>query len=66
MLVAIFFSIVVFSSMLFVCFLVLHGMMKKKYITTIFGMVLIVSSVAIAIWTVSMIYEKVPAIVQGS
>lgn len=65
MLVAIFFSIVVFISMLFVCFLVLHGMMKK-YITTIFGMVLIVSSVAIAIWTVSMIYEKVPAIVQGS
>lgn len=65
MLVATFFSVVVFVSMLLVCFMVLHGM-RNKMITPVFGMVLIVCAVAITTWTVSMIYEKVPAMVSSN
>lgn len=62
MLVAIFFSNVVLASMLLVCFMVLHGV-KQKYITPIFGMVLIVCAVATSTWTMTMIFNKVPAMV---
>lgn len=62
MLVAIFFSTVVLASMLLVCFMVLHGM-KQRYITLVFGVVLIVCAVATATWTVSMIYSRVPEMV---
>lgn len=65
MLVATFFSVVVFVSMLLVCFMVLHGM-KQGYITPVFGVVLIVCAVATSTWTVSMIYSKVPAMVSSN
>lgn len=65
MFVAIFFTIVVLCSFLLVAYITFHGM-RNKMITPVFGMVLIVCAVAITTWTVSMIYEKVPAMVSSN
>lgn len=59
---AIFFSAVIVISMLLVCVITLYGV-RKKMITLIFGTVLIVCAVAVGIWTIEMIFKKVPVMV---
>jgi hypothetical protein len=60
MFITFFFAAIILVSLGLVIFIVAHGV-RNKMVTPIFGMVLIVCSVAVSTWTVGMIFQKVPA-----
>ena len=65
MAVALFFGIVVLCSFSLVVYITLHGM-RNKMLTPVFGVVLIVCASAACVWTMTMIFNKVPAMVSTS